>query len=610
MTLSPRDRSLTLIGIMLALFLGAVDQTIVATALPRIVQDLEGLSRYAWVATAYLLASTSVLLVYGKLADTHNRRTIELWAVGLFLGGSFLCGLSGEFGQLPLLGDGMNQLIVFRGVQGLGAGGLFAMTFIIIADLYPPAERGKYQGIVGATFGIASVVGPLVGGFLTDHAGGVIPGVEGWRWVFYVNLPLGAVALWFIATRMPDLRPVGAHRGLDYLAAALLMAGLVPLILALQLDKSRYSWMPRADPASGIVWNSLVTSALVVVAVVALSLFVMRTRREDNPVLDLRLFRNRVFSTANAAAFFAGAGFLSTMIFLPLFVVGVVGVSATRAGISLIPLSLGLVFGSTAAGHLVSRFGHYRRLLLGGGAVFFGGVVLLAGMTPDVGYWRVTAYMLICGVGVGPSLPLYPLAIQNAVGRERLGQATSASQFFRQIGGTVGTALMGAVLATSLAVSFAGLRLGGNGSETALPAAVARRLASTGAAALTQVLHDDHEHLLELTERAVLEYDPVARQALLSDPGLPPAFKEQLRGIESDPPGGSADRSRIMAALRGRLEEQLRHTTAEAEQAVKRALTSAITKVFFFVAFFVAAAWMVTLFLPEIPLRKTHAAGL
>jgi MFS family permease len=277
---------------MLALFLGALDQTIVATALPKIVQDLEGLSRYAWVATAYLLASTSLVPIYGKLADTHNRRTIEMWAVGLFLLGSFLCGLSGEFGRLPILGDGMSQLIVFRGIQGLGAAGLFAMTFIIIADLYPPADRGKYQGFVGATFGVASVVGPLVGGFLTDHATGVIPGVEGWRWVFYVNLPFGALALWFIIRRMPDLRPPGERRSLDYVLALMLIAGLVPLILALQLDKSRFTWLPRVDPGTGgYAWESFVTLVLGALALVMLTVFVIRTRRGDNPILDLSLFR-------------------------------------------------------------------------------------------------------------------------------------------------------------------------------------------------------------------------------------------------------------------------------------------------------------------------------
>jgi EmrB/QacA subfamily drug resistance transporter len=608
MVLSRRDRTLTLVGIMLALFLGALDQTIVATALPKIVQDLEGLSRYAWVATAYLLASTSLVPIYGKLADTHNRRTIEMWAVGLFLFGSFLCGLSGEFGRLPILGDGMNQLIVFRGIQGLGAAGLFAMTFIIIADLYPPAERGKYQGVVGATFGVASVVGPLVGGFLTDHAGGVIPGVEGWRWVFYVNLPLGALALWFILTRMPDLRPPGEHRSLDYPLALLLIAGLVPLILALQLDKSRFTWLPQVDPGTGgYAGESFVTLGLGVLSLAMLTMFVVRTRRGNNPILDLSLFKNRVFSTANLAAFFSGAGFLSIMIFLPLFLVRVVGVSATRAGISLIPLSLGLVAGSTISGQLVSRYGHYRRILLVSGVLLFVGVVLLAGMTPDVGYWRVTAYMMICGVGVGPTLPLYPLAVQNAVGREKLGQATSASQFSRQIGGTMGTALMGTVLATSLAASFAVVRSDVAGTEAAFSGGGQRRLESTGGAELVAEVRERFARRYALTERAVLDDDEDARRLLLTDAELPQRYKAELRALDDyGTPLQSRERAQTLASFRAQLEEQANRVVTGITRTIKGALTTAITRIYFFVAFFVVGAWVVTLFLPELPLRKTH----
>ena len=312
------------------------------------------MDRYAWVATAYLLASTVLVPIYGKLADMISRKTIELAAVSLFLLGSFLCGLAGEFGTLPLLGDGMSQLIIFRAVQGLGGAGLFAMAFIIIADLYPPSVRGKYQGIVGATFGVASVLGPVIGGFLTDYGGALVPGIEGWRWVFYVNVPFGALALWFITTRMPPLQPEGDKGGLDLVSAALLVAGLVPLVLGLQLDKTLYPWTSGA------------TLALLGGAAAALTLFVWWSLRTPNPILDMRLFEDRVFSTSNLALFFLGGAFLSILIFLPLFVVNVVGVSATRAGVSLIPLSLGLVVGSIVSGQLVSRWGHYKYFMLGG----------------------------------------------------------------------------------------------------------------------------------------------------------------------------------------------------------------------------------------------------
>jgi EmrB/QacA subfamily drug resistance transporter len=440
--LTRKDRVYTLVGILLALFLAAIDQTIVATALPRIVEDLDGLERYAWVITAYLVASTVLVPVYGKLADMYSRKAIELVAVGVFLLGSFLCGLAGEFGPLPLLGDGMTQLIVFRAIQGLGGAGLMGMAFIIIADLFPPAERGKYQGLVGAAFGVASVFGPLLGGFLTDYGGGIIPGIAGWRWVFYVNLPLGALALWFIISRMPPLLPAGDKGRLDYLATMLLVVGLVPLVLALQLDRARYAW------------DSPTTLGLFAVAFVSLTLFVLKTLRSGNPILDLSLFRNRVFSTANLAGFFLGAAFMSAISFLPLFMINVVGVSATGAGLSMVPLTLGLVFGSVVSGQLVSRFGHYRTWMLVGGVVLFAGILFLSRMGPDVSYWQVTVYMVITGMGVGPSMPLYTLAVQNAVDVRKLGQATSASQFFRQIGGAIGVAILGTVLATNLIASL------------------------------------------------------------------------------------------------------------------------------------------------------------
>ena len=240
--LTHRQKMLTFGGVLLAMFLGALDQTIVSTALPRIVADLHGLDRFTWVATAYLVASTALVPIYGKLADTYSRRTIEIVAVSVFLLGSMLCGLAGEFGTLPLLGDGMTQLIVFRAVQGLGGAGLFAMAFIVIADLFPPAERGRYQGFVGAVFGTSSVLGPFLGGFLTDNGTGLIPGVAGWRLVFYVNLPLGALALWFILTQMPPLRPRTKPRRLDYLSMLLLVLGLGPLVIGLQLNKNEFGW--------------------------------------------------------------------------------------------------------------------------------------------------------------------------------------------------------------------------------------------------------------------------------------------------------------------------------------------------------------------------------
>lgn len=527
--MSRRDRNFTFAGIMLALFLGAIDQTIVSTALPRIVEDLGGLERYAWVFTAYLVASTVLVPVYGKLADMRSRKRITLAAIAVFLTGSFLCGLAGEFGSLPLIGDGMNQLIVFRAIQGFGAAGLFSMAFIVIADLFPPSERGRYQGIVSATFGIASVLGPLLGGFLTDNATDVIPGIAGWRWVFYVNVPFGALAVWFVAKRMPPLLPRGERGRLDLASAALLLAGLVPLVTVLQLDRGEHPW------------TAPLTLALLAWSGAMLALFVWRSLRTASPILDFTLFDNRVFRTANAAVFFHGATFLSAVAFLPLFVVNVLGVSATGAGMALVPLSLAVVFGSLVSGQLVSRYGHYRLLMLIGTSILIVGVLLLTSLTPDATLRQVTLYMVVVGLGLGPSGPLYTLAVQNSVDVRRMGQATSATQFFRQIGGAIGTAVLGSVLVTTLAAGFA-THLGDLGSVVAID------VSGEGISAAGDVV------------------------------------------------------GQIQAAYGGDLPEGLLEAVSSG---VKQAFTDAITAVYRLVVVMAAAAFALTWFIPVLPLRRT-----
>ena len=592
MAVSSRDKSLILVGILLALFLGALDQTIVATALPRIVEDLDGLKRYAWVATAYLLASTALVPIYGKLADTVSRKSIEIFSVVTFLLGSFLSGLSGEIGHLPLLGDGMNQLIFFRALQGIGGAGLFSMAFIIIADLFPPNVRGKYQGLVGATFGIASVIGPWLGGLLTDYAGGIIPGVAGWRWVFYVNVPTGAVALWFLLRRMPPLKPTADHKPMDTLGAVLLIGGLVPAVLALQLDKTAYPW------------GGAVTLGLLGGGLLMLLGFVIRSLRSPNPILDMSLFRNRVFSTANLAIFFLGAAFLSLVIFLPLFMVNVVGVSATRAGLSLIPLSLGLVVGSVISGQLVSRFGRYRMFMLAGAAVLFVGIYLLSRMGPDVPYLRVTVYMVIAGLGVGPTMPLYPLAIQNAVDVRRIGQATSASQFFRQIGGTVGAAVMGTVLATSLTASFASMQAPAGMDPSSFGAG--NQLQAQG---LDQV-QASISHAFDAQYRAIADAvnagDPArVRQVVFASP-MPAAAKDLLlmgaqRAIQNP-----AARQPFLSQLEGQFKSQAQAVARQVTGSIKQAFANAVTRVYRDLLVVVAAGFLVTMFVPVLTLRSSN----
>ena len=596
MTLSTRDRNLTLIGILLAMFLSAIDQTIVATALPRIVEDLGGLSRYAWVFTAYLVASTVLVPIYGKLADMYSRKTIELVAVIIFLSGSFLCGLAGEFGPLPLIGDGMNQLILFRAIQGFGGAGLFSMAFIIIADLFPPNVRGKYQGLVGAVFGIASVLGPLIGGFLTDNAGGILPGVEGWRWVFYVNVPFGALALWFILRRMPPLLPRGERGRLDLPAAVFLLLGLVPLVVALQLDRNEFPWL------------STVTIGMLLFAVVMLVAFVLRSLRSSNPILDLQLFRNDVFRTSNIALFFQGAAFLSTVAFLPLFMINVVGVSATQAGLTLVPLSLGVVFGSIIAGQLVSVIGRYRMLILVGSVLLFVGIFLLSRMTPDTTLLQVSLYMVIAGFGIGPSMPLYTLAIQNAVDPRQLGQATSASQFSRQIGGAIGTAVLGTVLTVTLTSAFAA-NLGDapTGVPSGAVGAESRAVASSGNVA--DAVREAMAAQLEKIVGAVESADEEALEAALTEAGIPEIAQTGIiQGFRASAASPAAQEG-FISNLRAQFAQQTETVVEQVDTGVKASFTEAITKIYFYVLFIVIIAWVATLFIPVIPLRSTMDAA-
>jgi len=593
---STRDRNYILFGILLAMFLAAIDQTIVATALPRIVEDLGGLERYAWVFTAYLVMSTILVPIYGKLADMYDRRKIELWAIGLFLAGSFMCGLAGEFGTLPLLGDGMTQLILFRALQGVGAAGLLGLAFIIIADLFPPAERGKYQGLVGSVFGISSVLGPLLGGLLTDHGGAIIPGVAGWRWVFYVNLPFGVLALWFIIRRMPHLVPRGERGRLDLLSVALLFAGLGPLVLGLQLDKSEHPW------------GSPTTLTLLGVGVGVLALFVLRSLYTRNPILDLTLFRDRIFRTSNVAVFFLGAAFLSMVAFLPLFMVNVLGVSATRAGLSLVPLSLGVTASSTFAGILVSRVGHYRRILLAGGVVLLLGAYLLSRMGPDVPYWRVSLYMVIAGVGLGPSMPLYTLAVQNSVDFRKIGQATSAVQFFRQIGGALGTAVLGTVLATGLASAFA-TNMPAGAADLAGVGAGAVSAEGPGGGGLDEVaagIAARFDRVYAAVAAAVEAGDDAGVANALAAGGVPTAAAQGVLAASraaTDP----AARAGLLAGLRAELTTQAEAVTTAVLRGIRVSFAAAVTRVYAIVVFLVLAGWLVTFALPEKPLRKTHA---
>ncbi|MBR18403.1 MAG: MFS transporter [Euryarchaeota archaeon] len=545
------------ISILLALFLAALDQTIVATALPSMIEDLAGVERYAWVATSYLLASTSLALVYGKFADTYSRKIVTLCAIALFLVGSMLCGLAGEFGDLPVIGDGMSQLVLFRGIQGAGGGGIFAMTFTVIADLFTPAERGKYQGFVGAVFGIASVLGPLIGGLLTDHAGGLIPGIEGWRWVFYVNVPVGGLVLWVIIRRMPRLDPPKGAIKPDLIGAALLLGGLIPATLALQLDKRSYPWLPGLDANTTLwSWESWLTICLIVTGCLLLASFVRRSSVVPGPILEMRLFADPVFRRANASTFFFGASLMSVSLFLPLFLVNVLGVSATEAGAALIPFSLGIVFSATLAGQIVNRVGYRPQIVLGS-LVFISATILLATMGPEVPYSRVAIFTVMCGLGVGPAMPLFTLAIQNAADVRFIGQVTSASLFFRQTGATVGAALMGTLLGTTLWVAFSSIDMPIEVTDRGI---VAEEFISNGGAELPD--------LVRATYESIAATKPVAEAALIMAEG--------------------------------------EHVAEEVTEAVRAAFALATSRIYWLATIITALGGILAIRIPELPLRTTH----
>jgi len=441
-TFTKAERQATLAGVMIVFLLSAMDQTIVSTAMPRIVAQLQGLNLYAWVTTSYLLASTVMVPIYGKLGDLYGRKAILVTGVSIFTVGSVLCGLAGEFGAFPLLGGGMVQLIVFRGLQGIGGGALFTGAFAVIADLYPPRERGKLGGLFGATFGLSSVLGPVIGGFFSDlgptHLLGLT--IAGWRWVFYVNLPLSLIALFVLIFKMPVL----THRvpgRVDFLGAVLIVATFVPLLLALSWAGREYAW------TSPLILGLFAGSALGLIAFLAAESFVA------NPILSLALFKNKVFATTNVAGFVTSMAFMGLVTFLPLYMQLGQGVAATVSGLTLLPLMMGLIGSAAGCGFLVTKTGRYKPFLVGGTVLMVLGALLLSAVTPETKTLDVAWRVLVLGLGLGPIQSLFSLAVQNAVKPTDIGVATSASQFFRQIGSTIGVAVFGTVLTAQLAAA-------------------------------------------------------------------------------------------------------------------------------------------------------------
>ena len=429
------ERRLTIAGVMVVFLLSALYQTIVSTAMPKIVSELNGLTLYAWVTTAYLLTSTVAVPIWGKLGDLYGRKPALLGSIAFFLLGSWLSGLSGEFGDLPILGSGMTQLITFRAIQGIGGGGLFTIAFTIIGDLYPPRERAKLGGIFAAVFGLSSTLGPLIGGYFTDLGTTHLFSYEvaGWRWAFYVNVPIAMLSLFVILALMPKMSHQ-ARGKIDFIGAFLIIATIVPLLLALT-----FGGRDRA-------WDSPLIIALFAGSVLGLVLYIIAERYASDPIIPLSLFKNRVFSTANLSGFLVSMSFMSTAAFLPLFLQIGQGVDATTSGLSTLPLMVGLMAGSIGSGQLVARTKKTRPFILGGLALTFVATLLLSLMSPSTGRIDLALRMLLLGLGLGPGQSIFNLIIQSSVTRDQLGVVTGANQFFRQIGATVGVALFGTLM--------------------------------------------------------------------------------------------------------------------------------------------------------------------
>jgi EmrB/QacA subfamily drug resistance transporter len=506
----------TLIGLALAALLAAIDQTIVGTAEPRIIASLSGFNRYPWVATTYLLTSTLSVPIFASLSDIHGRKPFFLLGATLFVVTSALCGAAGTLTFMPI--DGMGQLILFRGLQGVGAGMVMALLFTIIGDIFSPSERGRYVGLFSAVWGVASIFGPTLGGWLTDQ--------WSWRACFWVNLPVGAIAVAAIYLQFPNMKPHAAARRIDWAGFAALIACVVPLLLAL-------TWATESG------WGSMTVESLLAFATVMLGVFLYVESRAPEPMLPLVLFRQPVISICSVCVFLLGVGMFGVIIYLPLFMQGVLGVSATRSGNLLTPLMMGAVIGSFASGQAVSRTGRYKGVAVAGSVFIAIGMVLFARMDAGTARSYVALGMVVAGLGMGLVQPVYTIAVQNVAPRAQMGAATSSTIFFRSIGSTVGVAAFGTIMLTRYHSEFA-------------------------AAAPAQV--------------------PESLTAFFSNPLLLVQMRPQIEASFSQTPGGL----RVLDALFG---------------AVRNSLEHGITEIFFWSAVIMSLAVLVHLALRSEPLR-------
>ena len=652
-----QEKRITLIGLLVVFLLAALSQNVVGTAMPRIIEELHGFNLYAWVTTAYLLASTVMVPIYGKLSDLYGRKPVLVFGIVVFLLGSALCGLAGEPWLGNFLGGGMNQLIAFRAVAGFGGAALFTTAFTILADMFEPTERAKFGGMFGAIFGLSMVLGPLLGGWLTDALS--------WRWTFYANLPLGLLALFLIIAKMPPLTHRMAGK-IDFAGAALILATTIPLLLALTWGGTTYAW------------NSSTILGLFALSAVSLVAFLLVERRTPDAIIPLTLFNVPMFSIGNLASFIMGMAFFGVVMFLPLYMQMVLGVSPTASGTSMLPLMLGLMLSSITAGNIVAKTGKYKPWMIGGALILILGMWTLTGIHSDSHlvdlYWR----MFLVGLGLGPSQSLFTLAIQSAVPLRQLGVATSSSQFFRQIGSTIGAAVFGTLLMNNLHselpkhlpsvpgtsmdaknVDLGTLRAAstgqGNGPEVQIRKAfdeqyaVIEKALNGDAAArravqANQQLPDELRRLAtggleaqvhaRLTRQAAgvqaaLAKGESGRQAILRNPNRPAQLKAIVRGLPaqalavpqaaqvtaarvaqgilaSEPQVQQQARAQALTTIKRQFDTQAQTLGRKVGQGLKDGFTAAMTKMFGSAIWFAILGFLVTLFVPVVALRTRN----
>ncbi len=585
-TLPHRQKLIILAGVLLGLLLSALDQTIVSTAMPAIIADLKGLEYVAWTSTSYLLASTTMVPIYGKLSDLYGRRIVLLSGISVFLIASMLCGTSQD----------IFQLIGYRVLQGLGAAALTSTAFAIPADLFSPAERPRYMGLFGAVFGLASILGPFLGGFLTDSLN--------WRWVFYVNLPVGIIAFLFIWRTMPTLSS-GIKAAIDWGGSVTLVLSVVPLLLALTLDKTLHAW------------DSPLILGLFVTAFVFGAVFLYIETQAESPIIKLSLFKDQVFSVTMISSFLNGAAFFGAFLFLSLFLVNVAGVSATESGTSQIPLMLSFVVGSIAASQLVARTGRYKPFILFGFSMMLIGFYFMTQLEVSSSTRDVVWRMLVLGMGLGPTIPLLNLAMQNAVPFAYMGTAVANRQFFQQLGQAVGAAVFGVILTTTLTDQ---IKIQMEPIKTQLPAEYQKQFDSfdlKSAAAgsnqgqtleqkMTGSVNTGFDTLTNQLTAAVEKKDPTAIDALVANPNLPADLKAGLKAGQIPP----AALPKILAGIesgRAPAIQKAVNLSKDIGQAIKQAFTNSITQIYRDAIWLVVISFALVLFgLPEVPLRKTN----